>query len=107
MKAKPAGHQRVADVLWSLSIEEVFYFAFPLLCLWLPRRLLLALLLAWALILVPLHDLVPASNEVWQEKAYLAGHGGHRLGRARPWRRSGSDCRHAIHVRCYCLAHSA
>ena len=61
------------DVLWSLSIEEVFYFAFPLLCLWLPRRLLLALLLAWALSLVPLHDLVPASNEVWQEKAYLPG----------------------------------
>jgi len=37
------------DVLWSLSIEEVFYVGFPLLCLWLPRRLLIGVLLAWAL----------------------------------------------------------
>jgi peptidoglycan/LPS O-acetylase OafA/YrhL len=61
------------DVLWSLSIEEVFYLGFPLLCLWLPRRLLVALLLAWALALVPLRSLVPTSDEVWREKAYLPG----------------------------------
>ena len=61
------------DVLWSLSIEEMFYFAFPLACLWLPRRLLMLLLLVWALSLAPLRDLVPDSNEVWREKAYLPG----------------------------------
>jgi peptidoglycan/LPS O-acetylase OafA/YrhL len=61
------------DVLWSLSIEEAFYLGFPLLCLVLPRRFLLALLLAWALCLVPLRDLVPAANEVWREKAYWPG----------------------------------
>lgn len=61
------------DVLWSLSIEEVFYLGFPLLCLWLPRRMLAGLLLAWALAMVPLRDLVPASDEVWFEKAYLPG----------------------------------
>jgi peptidoglycan/LPS O-acetylase OafA/YrhL len=61
------------DVLWSLSIEEVFYFGFPLLCLWLPRRLLVGLLLAWALALNPLRALVPAADEVWREKAYLPG----------------------------------
>ncbi|GGX80223.1 acyltransferase family protein [Pseudoduganella dura] len=61
------------DILWSLSIEEVFYLGFPLLCLWLPRRLLVALLLAWALAMVPLRDLVPRSDEVWFEKAYLPG----------------------------------
>jgi peptidoglycan/LPS O-acetylase OafA/YrhL len=61
------------DVLWSLSIEEVFYLGFPLLCLWLPRRLLIGLLLVWALSLVPLRNLVPASDEVWREKAYLPG----------------------------------
>lgn len=61
------------DVLWSLSIEEAFYLGFPLLCLWLPRRLLVGGLIAWALCLAPLRDLVPAANEVWREKAYLPG----------------------------------
>jgi len=61
------------DVLWSLSIEEVFYLGFPLLCLWLPRRLLVGLLLAWALALMPLRSLVPMSDEVWREKAYWPG----------------------------------
>jgi len=61
------------DVLWSLSIEEAFYLGFPLLCLWLPRRVLVALLLAWALALSPLRALVPAADEVWREKAYLPG----------------------------------
>jgi peptidoglycan/LPS O-acetylase OafA/YrhL len=61
------------DVLWSLSIEETFYLGFPLLCLWLPRRVLVGVLLAWALALDPLRNLVPASDEVWWEKAYLPG----------------------------------
>jgi len=61
------------DVLWSLSIEEVFYAGFPLLCLWLPRPLLVALLLAWALGLGLLRGLVPVSDEVWWQKAYLPG----------------------------------
>jgi peptidoglycan/LPS O-acetylase OafA/YrhL len=61
------------DVLWSLSIEEVFYLGFPLLCLWLPRRVLIGALLVWALALVPLRDLVPRADEVWREKAYLPG----------------------------------
>jgi peptidoglycan/LPS O-acetylase OafA/YrhL len=61
------------DVLWSLSIEEVFYLGFPVLCLWLPRRVLIGILIAWALALVPLRNLVPASDEVWREKAFLPG----------------------------------
>jgi len=61
------------DVLWSLSIEEAFYVGFPLLCLWLPRRALVGLLLVWALAIGPLHALVPAADEVWREKAYLPG----------------------------------
>lgn len=61
------------DVLWSLSIEEVFYLGFPLLCLLLPRPVLIGGLVAWALALVPLRDLVPAADEVWREKAYLPG----------------------------------
>ena len=61
------------DVLWSLSIEEVFYVGFPLLCLALPRPLLIVALVALALSLMPLRSLVPVSNEVWWEKAYLPG----------------------------------
>ena len=61
------------DVLWSLSIEEVFYLGFPLLCLWLPRRILIGMLVVLALGLQPLRALVPMSDEVWWEKAYLPG----------------------------------
>ena len=61
------------DVLWSLSIEEVFYIGFPLLCIVLPRRVLVAAMLAWAVCLGPLRDLVPPASEVWREKAYLPG----------------------------------
>ena len=61
------------DVLWSLSIEEVFYVGFPLLCLWLPRPVLIGLLIVLALAMSPLRDLVPKSSEVWWEKAYLPG----------------------------------
>lgn len=61
------------DVLWSLSIEEVFYVGFPLLCLWLPRRVLIGMLIMLALGLQPLRALVPMSDEVWWEKAYLPG----------------------------------
>ena len=61
------------DVLWSLSIEEVFYVGFPLLCLWLPRRVLIGMLVVLALGLQPLRALVPMSDEVWWEKAYLPG----------------------------------
>jgi peptidoglycan/LPS O-acetylase OafA/YrhL len=86
------------DVLWSLSIEEVFYLGFPLLCLWLPRRLLVGVLLVWALSLVPLRNLVPGSDEVWREKAYLPGMAAIAWGvltalLARRWRPSRRDAR--------------
>ena len=60
------------DVLWSLSIEEVFYLAFPVLCLTLPRPLLVLALAALALSL-PSTRAALAGNEIWQEKAYLPG----------------------------------
>jgi peptidoglycan/LPS O-acetylase OafA/YrhL len=61
------------DVLWSLSIEEVFYLVFPLLCLALGRtRLLVPALLALALSL-PAARAALTGNEIWQEKAYLPG----------------------------------
>ncbi|WMW81952.1 acyltransferase [Undibacterium cyanobacteriorum] len=60
------------DVLWSLSIEEVFYLAFPVLCLLLPRHFLILALLALALSLPWTRGAI-VGNEIWQEKAYLPG----------------------------------
>lgn len=47
------------DVLWSLSIEEIFYMVYPILCVMLPRRALVGLLFLLALALVPLHAQPP------------------------------------------------
>jgi peptidoglycan/LPS O-acetylase OafA/YrhL len=96
------------DVLWSLSIEEVFYLGFPLLCLWLPRRVLVVLLLAWALALVPLRALVPAADEVWWEKAYLPGMAAIAWGvltalLARRWRPSPRDARALALFGAFCI----
>ncbi|MGH8274272.1 MAG: acyltransferase family protein, partial [Gammaproteobacteria bacterium] len=59
------------DVLWSLSIEETFYLAFPIIAL-LTRRIwvLLPLLVLLALSL-PFSRGALAGHEIWQEKAYL------------------------------------
>ncbi|MDR3398009.1 MAG: acyltransferase [Pandoraea sp.] len=60
------------DVLWSLSIEECFYLAFPLFCLVLrgPWRVLALIVLALSL---PWTRAALQGNEIWQEKAYLPG----------------------------------
>ncbi len=61
------------DVLWSLSIEEVFYIGFPIACLLTRRTAILApLLLVFALSL-PFTHAALVDNEIWQEKAYLPG----------------------------------
>jgi peptidoglycan/LPS O-acetylase OafA/YrhL len=52
---------RLWDVLWSLSIEEVFYLAFPAFLLLFSRRLLLAFLAA-LVIYGPIHRSSPGSN---------------------------------------------
>jgi peptidoglycan/LPS O-acetylase OafA/YrhL len=58
------------DVLWSLSIEELFYLCFPWLCLLTPRALLLPALGVLALSL-PYTKGALDGQEIWQEKAYL------------------------------------
>lgn len=60
------------DVLWSLSIEEAFYLLFPLLCLCLPRRLLVLSLLL-LMLSAPWTHAALQGQEIWQEKAYLPG----------------------------------
>ena len=70
------------DVLWSLSVEELFYLAFPLLCLTVRREgLLLAGMLLLALALPWLRASI-GGTEVWQEKAYLPGMAAIALGMA-------------------------
>jgi peptidoglycan/LPS O-acetylase OafA/YrhL len=96
------------DVLWSLSIEEVFYLGFPLLCVWLPRRVLVVVLLAWALGLIPLRDLVPRGDEVWWEKAYLPGMAAIAWGvltalLARRWRPARRDARALASFGLFCI----
>ncbi len=61
------------DVLWSLSIEELFYLGFPLFCLltrravvMVPVLLILALSMPWT------HGMLQ-DNPIWREKAYLPG----------------------------------
>lgn len=62
------------DVLWSLSVEEMFYLFFPVVCLLLGRgKLLIALLLGFV-VLGPIGRTVLAHhNGVWQEYSYLGG----------------------------------
>lgn len=64
------------DVLWSLSIEEVFYLGFPLVCLLTRRTAVLAPLLLLLALSLPYTHSMAADNDIWQEKAYLPGMAG-------------------------------
>lgn len=68
------------DVLWSLSIEEVFYFGFPLLC-WITRGRwpLYALWIAFV-VLGPFSRTVFSHNQLWRDYNYLSGMDGIALG---------------------------
>ncbi|HEY8327222.1 MAG TPA: acyltransferase [Rhodanobacter sp.] len=61
------------DVLWSLSIEEVFYIGFPLVCLLMRRRWVLVSMLVLLALSMPWTHAALRGNEIWQEKAYLPG----------------------------------
>jgi peptidoglycan/LPS O-acetylase OafA/YrhL len=61
------------DVLWSLSIEEVFYLGFPLVCLLTRRLWVLVPMLVLLALSMPWTHAALSGNEIWQEKAYLPG----------------------------------
>ncbi|MGI4747666.1 MAG: acyltransferase family protein [Janthinobacterium lividum] len=63
------------DVLWSLSIEEVFYLGFPLVCLLSGRyRSFQTLLFATLALSLPVSlSALAHALEIWREKAYLPG----------------------------------
>jgi peptidoglycan/LPS O-acetylase OafA/YrhL len=62
------------DILWSLSVEETFYFFFPLICRLLGQgKLLVALLLTFVLLGPFGRTAFTHGNEVWKEYSYLGG----------------------------------
>ena len=63
-------------VLWSLSIEELFYLAFPLACLLLGRTRLLVPALAVLALSIPVVRAGIHHQEIWSEENTLQGMGG-------------------------------
>lgn len=68
------------DVLWSLSIEEVFYLGFPLMCVLLRRAWLVATAMALLALSLPFTLGAIVGNPIWREKAYLPGMAGIAMG---------------------------
>jgi peptidoglycan/LPS O-acetylase OafA/YrhL len=62
------------DILWSLSVEETFYFAFPWVCRLFGRGKLLIVLLLVFVVLGPFErSVLTHGNPVWREYSYLGG----------------------------------
>jgi peptidoglycan/LPS O-acetylase OafA/YrhL len=59
------------DVLWSLSVEEVFYIVFPLLCLLIKNERLFMVILCLFIVAGPFARTL-GSNAMWQDHSYLS-----------------------------------
>ncbi len=60
------------DVLWSLSVEELFYLAFPLVCLLLRRESWLIAALSALIVAGPINRALLDGQDPWQSYAYLS-----------------------------------
>jgi peptidoglycan/LPS O-acetylase OafA/YrhL len=60
------------DILWSLSVEEMFYLFFPLACR-LPQRILIGVLGVFIVLGPFARTIFSAGNDVWHEYSYLGG----------------------------------
>lgn len=60
------------DVLWSLSVEEVFYLAFPIVCFATRSKRALYFVLIALIFIGPLNRFFLEGNKIWQTKAYLS-----------------------------------
>jgi peptidoglycan/LPS O-acetylase OafA/YrhL len=66
------------DILWSLSVEEMFYLFFPLVCRF--RKLFFALLLTFVALGPFGRTVLAHGNGTWEEYSYLGGMEGIALG---------------------------
>ena len=60
------------DVLWSLSVEEVFYLAFPVLCLASRKKSIIYIALLALIFIGPFYRYSLEGEKIWQAKAYLS-----------------------------------
>lgn len=67
-------------ILWSLSIEEVFYIAFPLVCLFIRSEKILPWALLVLIIVGPINRVIYADVQPWGAYAYLSGMDGMAFG---------------------------
>ncbi|MDR3492136.1 MAG: acyltransferase [Gammaproteobacteria bacterium] len=60
------------DILWSLSVEEIFYLFFPLLCLMLRNKKHLVFAMFIFILIGPLARTKFTDNDIWGEHSYLS-----------------------------------
>ncbi|WP_144021922.1 acyltransferase family protein, partial [Burkholderia pseudomallei] len=60
------------NILWSLSVEEVFYLSFPILCLLLKRRRYILLFLCVPILVAPVYRSLHADDEIVALYGYLS-----------------------------------
>lgn len=60
------------DVLWSLSVEEMFYIFFPLLCLLVTNKNVFTLIMITFIVLGPFARSVFSDNDIWSDHSYLS-----------------------------------
>jgi peptidoglycan/LPS O-acetylase OafA/YrhL len=60
------------DVLWSLSIEEIFYLFFPLLCLLVRSEMGFKFIMIIFIVLGPFARYIFSDNDIWSDHSYLS-----------------------------------
>lgn len=60
------------DVMWSLSVEEVFYLFFPLLFLFVRNKYAIGFILLIIIVLGPFARVFFSNNDIWSDHSYLS-----------------------------------
>lgn len=72
LMAKVGYFNYAMNILWSLSVEEVFYLSFPILCLLLKRRRYILLFLCLPIVIAPIYRSMHADDEIIALYGYLS-----------------------------------